>query len=62
MQQTKKEFPLRFIGADCLAIFLFVSLDLTSMVATVGFKQEQECLNKLTPVYFYSNLFALPTA
>ena len=52
MQKTKKENSLYFIAADKLPIFLFVSLVITAVVATVGFKQEQESLNKLTHVYF----------
>ena len=33
-------------------IFFFVSLINTAVVATVGFKQDQESLNLLTSVYF----------
>ena len=48
----KEKWKREFLQAGSLSIFLFVSLVNTPVAVTVGFKQEQESLNKLTLLYF----------
>ena len=52
LKHEKKRFSLYFDVAGNLPIFLFVSLVNTAVVLTLGFKEEQETLNKQTPVFF----------